>query len=274
LPENITVDVDHLEYVPSPFKIYKASDLVPTDEDALGTTYYGWRLEVSVDPRELKKNPEVRSTKNNNIIRPAVEPFRFQAWIRNNCIVVKVPLLWWQDRGNDDHLLRTKYESQPWFESYMSGRDEFRKGVIEKYGKDNANYQKAFKHVIFHFTSSERPQRKFELVASDIKMNEGKEPTHLKLHYQSYVVEGEEIEVEVTTKDSATGMEVDMTVPGIEVTSFSLVNFYVADIGIPVKRSGEDTFKANQIVDDELAAAMAADANIRGGRRVKKKATS
>lgn len=266
LSEHIDVDVDCLELVPPPYKIYKTGELEPTESDGLGTEYYGYRAEISCDPRELQSH-DVLKNSSGQVIRPRIEAFKFASWIRKGVIVVKVPLLSWADRGNDDHILRKKYENQNWFKSYMAGRDDLRKKVIADYGEKN--YQSAHKHVHFHLYSSQNPNRLFDLNTNDIKLNQGKEDDHMKLHYHSYLIEGDEYEYERTTIDQDTSMEIVETVEYREVTDNIRLSFYVADLAIRAKRSGEESFNIDSAVD-ELTKAMEEDAQIGGKRRKKK----
>ena len=146
----------------------------------------------------------------------------------------------------------------------MAGHDEFRKKMIDQCGENN--YQKAHKHVHLHFVSSESPNGGvFSLNAEEIKLNYGKEEKKLKMHLRSYNVEGESHE-DLETQHDENGMEVDKTVLVQEFSVMRRVNFFVADLAVAVKRQGEDRFK-NDAVDDELAAALAEDARIGGGRR-------
>ena len=106
--------------------------------------------------------------------------------------------------------------------------------------------------------------------AEDIKLNDGKEPSHLKLHYFSYEVEGDEYEEECTIVDSTSGMDVGQDVTLIEFKKHIYLNFYAADLAQSVKRSSEDKFSEDLVVD-ELAKAMKEDAKLGGSGRKKTK---
>ena len=239
----------------------------PSNPDLHGTTYSGWNLEITVDIRELQRHEAIRRNVDGRsvVVRPAVDPFKFEAWVRENKIVAKVPLLGWADRGNDDWALRDKYGDKASHKHYMDGHDEFRKAFIEDYGE--SKYQAAFKHVHFHFTSSKGGTSHFvKLSAGDLALNKGKEENKLKLHITSYDLEGETWEDtrDIVNDDGMTQNDVDVTC--VEFFSFKRINFYVADLAVKVKRQGEDRFKTDA-VDDELAAALAADANLEGRRK-------
>ena len=248
-------------------------DLEPVDEDKHGITYSGWNLEISIDAREVVENSAITKTERGRtiVIRPSVAPFKYEAWIRDNKIVAKVPLLSWSDRGNDDWMLRDLYGNQDSCKPYIAGHDEFRKKLIEEYG--GSNYQKAFKHVHFHFMSSERPTTSHvRLSGGEIALNQGKEENKLKLHIRSYDVEGQDMwqeEKQITGDD---GMAREQTVYCQDFEKRIRINFFVADLCIAVKRQGEDRFKSD-VVDDELAAALQADLNM-GNRRRKARKTS
>lgn len=264
--EHIYVDVDFLPLVPQPYKIYSCEGLEPTDTDATGTTYGGWRLEVTVDPRDTQKHEALK--KGGKVIRPAIEPFKFLSWIRNGNIVLQMPLLSWQDRGNDDHLLRERYSSLPGFDCYMNGRDAFRKKFIADNGVHK--YQSATKNVVFHLMSSQKPSQLFDLKAEDIKINAGKPDGHMAVQFHSYFEEEEFESVRETKTD--TGMDTEEKITVLESTRYIRLSYYCADLGIALKRAGEDAFKEDTTVADELAAAMQADLKFGGGgRRVKKK---
>ena len=134
LPEHILVDVDNLELTPSPYKVYRVDDLEPEDDDKHGITYSGWNLEITIDAREVVEHDAITKTENGHtiVIRPNVAPFRYEAWIRDNKIVVKVPLLSWSDCGNDDWMLRELYSDQDSCKPYIAGHDEFRKRLIKE----------------------------------------------------------------------------------------------------------------------------------------------
>ena len=273
LPEHILVDVDNLELTPSPYKVYRVDDLEPEDDDKHGITYSGWNLEITIDAREVVEHDAITKTENGHtiVIRPNVAPFRYEAWIRDNKIVAKVPLLSWSDRGNDDWMLRELYGDQDLCKPYIAGHDKFRKRLIEEYG--SANYQKAFKHVQFHFMSSERPTSfQVRLSSGEIALNHGKEDKKLKLHIRSYDIEGQDIWEDDRMIRGDDGMERQRKVLCQDYEKKIRINFFAADLCIPVKRQGEDRFKADA-VDDELAAALQADLSM-GNRRRKTRKTS
>ena len=81
------------------------------------------------DHRELLRHPELKNN-NNDVIRPAIEPFQYQVWLRAGDIVAKVPFQSWEDRGNDEHLLHAKCSSLASFKTYMDGHDAHQKSLI------------------------------------------------------------------------------------------------------------------------------------------------
>ena len=94
-----------------------------------------------------------------------------------------------------------------------------------------------------------------------IKMNEGKEKNHAKLHFHSYELVGNEKETQRTVVDE-NDMEMDQSVIAVETSLHACLNFYFADLSLKPKRQGKDHFKMDCEEEDELAAAMARDARI------------
>ena len=272
--EHIYVDVDCLENTPAPYKFYEADNLEAADPDKFGTSYTGYRLEMTIDQREIKKHEELKNDEG-KVIRPVIPAFKYECFIREDDIVLKVPFQAWEDRGNDDHLLREKYQdTDPGFKQYMDGRDAYRKKLIERFGADK--YQSAHKNVVFHFHSSEDPNRRFEFSTSDLKVNENKEENHMKIQLKLYEVEGDEYEeTRLVQNEDDTGMDTDQTktesVTVYETAKHCRLFFYVADLAMNVKRSGPDEFKNKPSEDDEFAAAMMADAQISSSTKRRKK---
>jgi len=220
------------------------------DLEAHTVLHKGFFLVLSkVDLRDIKGEDALMDPNDSKIVlRPKVEPFPFKSWIYGGNWVLKVPLLDWTDRGNDDHILRKKYGKNAWFKSYMDGLDDFRKALIIEHGGD---LQTMAKHVVFKFKSSEDPQRVFQLDGSVVKVNDDRE-SDLKPRLLTHDVLIGTREEEVMAEK----IHYEMKQPFVRLA------FAVADTMLGVKRRGQDRFES--AAANELASMLDADLNFTG----------
>jgi len=213
--------------------------------------FKGWRVEVTTALEELKDVEDVFDPYDTDkVLRPRVPQFQYKAFVRNNTIMLEMPYVSWEERGNDDYRIRQIYQPEidkEHVSTYLDSMDGYRKKIIKDFGVDD--YQTAKKVVHIHLYSSEDPQREFDLVPDLIELNDkAKEKHHMRLHMMAYDLTGEEYEDEDEDDGEAMTDAAKTKTLVRETQNKVRLNYYVADRGFNVKHAGEDYFEKKEEV--------------------------
>lgn len=198
---------------------------------------------MRVDPRDVF-GAEALEDAFGEKIRPKVKGFDFKCQIYNSSsLCITAPLLDFSDRGNDDELIRHRYQQG----SVIDAIDNARNGLPERYGK-GPNYQQAKKRFILEFIDP------VELSAEVLKEHEGKTNNELAMRAIQVTpsrTEHRKIEVE-DPKNQGMTVETDIEVY-IETPVPRLV-WRVADLLGKNRKKGRTEIEANEGTTEAAAA--------------------
>lgn len=235
--------MDFYERTPYPFKVHHTENLVSAEDP--GELYKGYTITMRVDPRDARGDP-AHFDNAGAVIRPRIRPFPFKAYIyRDNAILVVAPLVDFADRGNDDEVIRDKYQNN----NFVDALDNTRGSYIRRQGENG--YQSKARHYVLEFKSE------VELSSEAIEINRAKKDNILNPQAIAYDVELDDYNRAplqmLTVPDPAPGAVQGTTIQASKWTMYPVLRlaWCVADMKLGSKLRGASTFRDDD--DGEIA---------------------